>query len=202
MTPPRRLVVGISGATGAQYAVRLLQRVREHGGVETHLVISPSGVLNIHYELGMTRQAVHALADCFYNPRDVGAALASGSFASAGMVVVPCSMRSLAAIAHGLSDNLLTRAADVTLKERRRLVLIVRETPLNLAHLRNMTAVTEMGGVIFPPLPAFYLRPHSIEDMIDHTVRRVLELFDIDVPGPRWAGMEADPEQPERHSGD
>ncbi|CAM5219905.1 Flavin prenyltransferase UbiX OS=Castellaniella defragrans OX=75697 GN=ubiX PE=3 SV=1 [Castellaniella defragrans] len=188
----RRLVVGISGATGAQYAVRLLQRAREHGGVETHLVISPSGVLNIHYELGLTRQAVQALADHTYSPRDVGAALASGSFSTAGMVVVPCSMRSLAAIAHGLCDNLLTRAADVTLKERRRLVLMVRETPFNLAHLRNMTAVTEMGGVIFPPLPAFYLRPQSIDDMVDHTVCRVLDLFDIQVPGPRWAGMEAD----------
>jgi 4-hydroxy-3-polyprenylbenzoate decarboxylase len=195
-------VVGISGATGAQYAVRLLQLAREHGGVETHLVISPSGVLNIHYELGLTRQAVSAMADYTYSPRDVGAALASGSFAAAGMVVVPCSMRSLAAIAHGLSDNLLTRAADVTLKERRRLVLMVRETPLNLAHLRNMTAVTEMGGVIFPPLPAFYLRPQSIADMIDHTVCRALELFDIHVPGPRWAGMAADPERSERPAED
>lgn len=190
MTDRLRLVVGISGATGAQYAIRLLQLAREHGGVETHLVISPSGVLNIHYELGLTRQAVQAMADFTYGPRDVGAALASGSFAAAGMVVVPCSMRSLAAIAHGLSDNLLTRAADVTLKERRRLVLMVRETPLNLAHLRNMTAVTEMGGVIFPPLPAFYLHPQSIADMIDHTVCRVLELFDIQVPGPRWTGMD------------
>lgn len=195
MTHRRRLVVGISGATGAQYAVRLLQLVREHGGVETHLVISPSGVLNIHYELGLTREAVHAMADYTYSPRDVGAAVASGSFAAAGMVVVPCSMRSLAAIAHGLSDNLLTRAADVTLKERRRLVLMVRETPLNLAHLRNMTAVTEMGGVIFPPLPAFYLHPQNIAEMIDHTVCRVLELFDIQVPGPRWAGMDAGTEQ-------
>ena len=186
---PRRLVVGISGATGARYAVRLLQRVREHGGVETHLVVTPAGVLNIHHELGLNRQAVHALADQVYSPRDVGAALASGGFATAGMVVVPCSMRSLAAIAHGLSDNLLTRAADVTLKERRRLVLMVRETPFNLAHLRNMTAVTEMGGVIFPPLPAFYMHPASLDDMVDHTVCRVLELFDIQVPGPRWEGM-------------
>ncbi|HEX7387602.1 MAG TPA: UbiX family flavin prenyltransferase [Castellaniella sp.] len=187
---PCRLVVGISGATGAQYAVRLLQRVREHGGIESHLVVTPSGVLNIQYELGLSRQDVHALADHFYSPRDVGAALASGGFATAGMVVVPCSMRSLAAIAHGLSDNLLTRAADVTLKERRRLVLMVRETPFNLAHLRNMTAVTEMGGVIFPPLPAFYMHPASLDEMVDHTVCRVLELFDIHVPGPRWEGMD------------
>ncbi|WP_322997604.1 UbiX family flavin prenyltransferase [Castellaniella sp.] len=189
MTDRRRLVVGISGATGAQYAIRLLNLARSQD-VETHLVVSPSGVLNIRHELGMDRQAVHALADRVYSPRDVGATLASGSFATAGMVVVPCSMRTLAAVAHGLSDNLITRAADVTLKERRRLVLMVRETPFNLAHLRNMTAVTEMGGVIFPPLPAFYMRPTSIDEMIDHTVCRVLDLFDIHVPGPRWEGMD------------
>lgn len=185
----RRLVVGVSGATGARYAVRLLERAREHGGVETHLVVTPSGVLNIHHELGLGRQAVQALADFVYSPRDVGATLASGSFATDGMVVAPCSMRSLAAIAHGLSDNLLTRAADVTLKERRRLVLMVRETPFNLAHLRNMTAVTEMGGVIFPPLPAWYMHPQSLDDIVDHTVCRVLELFDIRVPGPHWQGV-------------
>ncbi len=120
--------------------------------------------------------------------RDVGATLASGAFATAGMVIAPCSMRTLAAVAHGLSDNLITRAADVTLKERRRLVMMVRETPFNLAHLRNMTAVTEMGGIIFPPLPAFYHRPASIEEMVDHTVARVLDLFDIHVPGPTWDG--------------
>lgn len=185
----RRLVVGISGATGACYAVRLLERVRELPDVETHLVVTPSGVLNLHQELDMSRQAVYALADHVYSPRDVGAALASGSFMTTGMVVAPCSMRSLAAIAHGLSDNLLTRAADVTLKERRRLVLMVRETPFNLAHLRNMTAVTEMGGVVFPPLPAFYMHPASLDDMVDHTVCRVLELFDIRIPGPRWEGV-------------
>lgn len=190
MSSPRRLVVGISGATGAHYAIRLLERLRDRDEVETHLVISPSGVLNIRHELDMSRQDVHRLADHVYSPRDVGATLASGSFSTVGMVVVPCSMRTLAAVAHGLSDNLVTRAADVTLKERRRLVLMVRETPFNLAHLRNMTAVTEMGGVIFPPLPAFYMRPTSLEDMVDHTVSRVLELFDIDVPGPRWEGMD------------
>ncbi|HET8598392.1 MAG TPA: UbiX family flavin prenyltransferase [Castellaniella sp.] len=192
MTPRRRLVVGISGATGARYALRLLEFARIQD-VETHLVISPSGVLNIRHELDMDRAAVHALADHVYSPRDVGAALASGGFATAGMVVAPCSMRTLAAVAHGLSDNLITRAADVTLKERRRLVLMVRETPFNLAHLRNMTAVTEMGGVIFPPLPAFYMRPASLDEMIDHTVCRVLDLFDIHVPGPRWEGMDGTP---------
>ena len=148
MKAKRRLVVGITGATGAIYAVRLLEALQSVDDVESHLVVSPSGVLNIKYELDLVRQDVHCLADKVYSFRDVGAALSSGGFDTAGMVVVPCSMRTLAAVAHGLSDNLITRAADVTLKERRRLVMMVRETPLNLAHLRNMTAVTEMGGII------------------------------------------------------
>ncbi|NYT63281.1 UbiX family flavin prenyltransferase [Alcaligenaceae bacterium] len=189
MIPKRRFIVGVTGATGALYAIRMLQALKGVPDIESHLVISPSGVLNIKYELDITRQDVHALADRVYSFRDVGATLASGSFATVGMVVVPCSMRTLAAVAHGFSDNLITRAADVTLKERRRLVMMVRETPLNLAHLRNMTAVTEMGGIIFPPLPAFYLHPRSIDDIVDHTVARVLELFDIHVPGPHWEGM-------------
>jgi len=189
MTSPRRLVVGITGATGALYAVRLLQALRGVDDVESHLVVSASGVLNIKYELDIGRNDVYALADHVHSVRAVGATLASGAFQTAGMVIVPCSMRTLAAVAHGLSDNLITRAADVTLKERRRLVLMVRETPFNLAHLRNMTAVTEMGGIVFPPLPAFYHRPTSIEQMVDHTVARVLELFDIHVPGPHWEGM-------------
>jgi 4-hydroxy-3-polyprenylbenzoate decarboxylase len=188
--PRRRFVVGITGATGAAYAVRMLQALQGVPDIETHLVVSPPGVLNIKYELGLTRQDVHALADKVYSFRDVGATLASGGFSTVGMVVVPCSMRTLAAVAHGLSDNLITRAADVTLKERRRLVMMVRETPFNLAHLRNMTAVTEMGGIIFPPLPALYHHPKTIEEMIDHTVARVLELFGIEVPGPHWAGIE------------
>ena len=190
MTAKRRLVVGVTGATGAAYAFRMLKALRDVPDVETHLVISPSGVLNVKYELALTRQDLHALADRVYSFRDVGATLASGGFGTTGMVVVPCSMRTLAAVAHGLSDNLITRAADVTLKERRRLVMMVRETPFNLAHLRNMTAVTEMGGIIFPPLPAFYHHPQSIEEMVDHTVARVLELFDIQIPGPRWEGMQ------------
>jgi len=184
----RRLVVGVTGATGATYAVHLLRALQGVPDVESHLVVSPAGVLNIKYELGLTRQEVHALADKVYSFRDVGATLASGGFATMGMVVVPCSMRTLAAVAHGLSDNLVTRAADVTLKERRRLVMLVRETPFNLAHLRNMTAVTEMGGIIFPPLPAFYHHPATIDEMVQHTVARVLELFDITVPGPHWEG--------------
>ena len=188
MSDKRRFVLGITGATGATYALRMLQALRGVPDVESHLVVTPSGLLNIKYELGLSRQDVQALADRVYSFRDVGATLASGGFATVGMVVVPCSMRTLAAVAHGLSDNLVTRAADVTLKERRRLVLMVRETPLNLAHLRNMTAVTEMGGVIFPPLPAFYHHPKTLDEMVDHTVARVLELFDIHVPGPHWDG--------------
>jgi len=186
---PARVVVGITGATGALYGVRLLQRLKATGR-ETHLVASPAGVLNVHHELGMDRQTLEALAHAAYSPADVGAAIASGSFAIDAMVVAPCSMKTLAAIAHGLSDNLLSRAADVTLKERRRLVLMVRETPFNLAHLRNMTAVTEMGGVIFPPLPAFYHRPQSIDELIDDTVERVLALLGVAEARPKpWAGL-------------
>ena len=184
-----RVVVGITGATGAVYAVRLLQRLKA-AGRETHLVVTPAGVLNAHHELGLDRASIEALADVAYAPGDVGAAIASGSFATAAMVVAPCSMKTLAAVAHGLSDNLLTRAADVTLKERRRLVLMVRETPFNLAHLRNMTAVTEMGGVIFPPLPAFYHRPQSIDEIVDDTIERVLALLGVPEAAPKsWGGL-------------
>ena len=184
-----RLVVGITGATGAIYGVKLLQRARDLG-VQTHLVVTPSGVLNAHHELGLDRKALEALADQSYAPGDVGACLASGSFDTAAMVVAPCSMKTLAAVAHGLSDNLLTRAADVTLKERRRLVLMVRETPLNLAHLRNMTAATEVGAVIYPPLPAFYLRPKSIDEMVAEGVERVLALAGFKGATPQeWAGL-------------
>ncbi|MES2229400.1 MAG: UbiX family flavin prenyltransferase [Pseudomonadota bacterium] len=188
-TPAAQVVVGITGATGAVYALRLLQRLRT-AGAQTHLVASPAGVLNVHHELGLDRRALEALADHAYSPADIGARIASGSFATDAMVVAPCSMRTLAAIAHGLSDNLLTRAADVVLKERRRLVLMVRETPFNLAHLRNMTAVTEMGGVIFPPLPAFYHRPRSIDEMVDDTVERVLALLGVEGAAPKaWTGL-------------
>lgn len=191
---PRRLVVGITGATGSLYATRLLQLVREKTDVQTHLVVSGSGFLNIKHELGLRRQQVQDLADHVYSVRDVGATIASGAFSTAGMVIVPCSMRTLAAVAHGLSDNLITRAADVTLKERRRLVMVVRETPFNLAHLRNMTAVTEMGGIIFPPLPAFYHLPKTIEQLVEHSVERILELVGIDVCGASWEGMTPVPE--------
>jgi flavin prenyltransferase len=186
----RRLIVAVTGATGAIYAVRLLETVRALGGIESHLVVSSAGWLSIQHELALDRPAVEGLADVVYNVRDIGATIASGSFATDGMVVAPCSMKTLASVAHGLSDNLIARAADVTLKERRRLVLMVRETPLNLAHLRNMTAVTEMGGIIFPPLPAFYDKPQTIEEMVMHTTSRVLDLFAL---GPTltsgWPGL-------------
>lgn len=179
----------MTGATGAVYGVRLLHRCRELE-VESHLVVSPAGVLNVHHELGLDRRALEALATVAYNPSDVGAAIASGSFSTTAMIVAPCSMRSLAAIALGLGDNLLARAADVTLKERRRLILMVRETPFNLAHLRNMTSVTEMGGIVFPPLPAFYHRPSTIDELVSESVERVLALAGIDQARPRsWEGL-------------
>jgi flavin prenyltransferase len=184
-----RIIVGITGATGAVYAVRLLERLKATGH-ETHLVASPAGVLSVHHELGLDRHALEAMADHAYHPADVGAAIASGSFDTQAMVIAPCSMRTLAAVALGLSDNLLSRAADVTLKERRRLVLMVRETPFNLAHLRNMTAVTEMGGVIFPPLPAFYHRPQTLDELLSDTVERVLSLLGVAQAAPKpWNGL-------------
>ncbi len=186
----KRLVVAITGASGALYGLRLLHWLREAGGIETHLMISEAGALSLHHELGITRKDVESLADSVHAVRDVGACVASGSFQSEGMIIAPCSMKTLAAVAHGLCDNLISRAADVMLKERRRLVLMVRETPFNLAHLRNMTAVTEMGGVIFPPLPALYQKPADITEMVDHTVGRVLDLFGIEQSlAPQWQGL-------------
>lgn len=185
----RDLVIAITGATGAVYGVRLLQVLRAEPGIRTHLLLSSAGVLNLKQELDMGRAEVEALADVVHNVRDVGASIASGSFQTDGMVIAPCSMKTLAAVAHGLADNLITRAADVTLKERRRLILMVRETPFNLAHIRNMEAVTLMGGIIFPPLPGFYQRPKSIEAMVDHTVGRVLDLLHVNHQlTPRWQG--------------
>jgi 4-hydroxy-3-polyprenylbenzoate decarboxylase len=187
---PRRIVIAITGATGAVYGVRLLQHLQHTPGVETHLIVSEAAVLTLHQETGLQRREVEALAHVVHKVRDVGASIASGSFQSDGMIIAPCSMKTLASVAHGLSDNLIARAADVVLKERRRLVLMVRETPFNLAHLRNMTAVTEMGGIIFPPLPSFYHNPQSIEEMVDHTVARVIDLFGIEhALAPRWAGL-------------
>ena len=189
----RRIIVAISGASGAVYGARLLQVLRGLPGIETHLVVSDAGWRNLQHELGMERPAAQAPAHQVHDVNNVGAAIASGSFQCHAMVVAPCSMRTLAAIAHGLADNLLTRAADVMLKERRRLVLMVRETPLHLAHLRNMVAVTEMGGIVCPPLPAFYLRPQTVEDVVNHSVARVLDLIDVDHQlAPRWQGLELD----------
>ena len=189
ITPPRRLIIGITGASGAVYGVRLLERAKALG-VQTHLVATPAGILNVHHELGLDRNSLEALAHQAHAPGDVGACIASGSFQTDAMVIAPCSMKTLAAVAHGMGDNLLTRAADVTLKERRRLILMVRETPFNLAHLRNMTAVTEMGGVIFPPLPAFYHRPQSIDELVNETVERVLSMLHIEQAAPRqWQGL-------------
>ena len=191
MTAPRRVIVAISGASGAVYGVRLLQVVQETPGIETHLVVSEAGWRNVAQEHGLERAAIEALAHRVHDVRNVGAALASGSFQCSGMVIAPCSMRTLAAVAHGLSDNLITRAADVMLKERRRLVLMVRESPLHLVHLRNMVSVTEMGGIICPPLPAFYLQPKTVADLVDFSVARVLDL--LEVPhglAARWQGQD------------
>ena len=186
----RRLIVAMTGATGSIYGIRILERLRAIGGWETHLIVSDAGVLNAFQEHGMDRQALHKLADVTHNVRDVGATIASGSFLTTGMVIAPCSMKTLASVAHAFADNLITRAADVVLKERRRLVLITREAPLNLAHIRNMESVTLMGGVIFPPVPAFYSGGKTIDDLVNHTTGRVLDLFDVQHETvKRWDGM-------------
>ena len=186
----RRLIVAITGATGSIYGMRILEQLRAIGGWESHLIVSEAGVLNAWQEYGLTRKGLNKLADVVHNPRDVGAAIASGSFITHGMVIAPCSMKTLSGVAHAFSDNLITRAADVILKERRRLVLLTREAPLNLAHLRNMVAVTEMGGVIFPPVPAFYSKVKTIDAIVNHTVGRVLDLFDVHHDNiARWQGM-------------
>ena len=190
MPEPRRIIVAISGASGAVYGVRLLQVLQTCAGIESHLVVSDAGWRTLRHELDMDAASVEALAHTVHDARNVGASIASGSFQCAGMVIAPCSMRTLAAVAHGLSDSLLTRAADVVLKERRRLVLMVRETPLHLGHLRNMVSVTEMGAIVCPPVPAFYLRPQSVADIVDHSVARALDLLDVQHPlAARWEGL-------------
>lgn len=176
---PNRLIVGISGASGVIYGIRLLQVLRELG-VESHLVMSKSAQVTLGHETDMSVADVKALADVHYANTDIGAAISSGSFKVSGMVVAPCSIKTLSEIATGVTSSLLSRAADVNLKERRKLVLMVRETPLHLGHLRSMTAVTEAGAIVCPPVPAFYARPNSIEEMVDHTVGRVLDLFSLD----------------------
>jgi polyprenyl P-hydroxybenzoate/phenylacrylic acid decarboxylase-like protein len=179
--PPerRRLVVGISGASAPHYGIALLRRLAKIDFVETHLVISAGALRTIALETELHPSDVRALADVTYKPNDMAAAIASGSFLTAGMAIAPCSMKTLAAIAHGYSDNLIARAADVTLKERRPLVLLIRETPLSLIHLRNMTTVTEAGAIVLPPVPAFYHAPATIEDLIDHTVGKTLDQLEI-----------------------
>ncbi|WP_041862226.1 UbiX family flavin prenyltransferase [Candidatus Kinetoplastidibacterium stringomonadis] len=185
----RRIVVGITGATGSIYALRLLKKLNSLTNVEVHLIISSSGVLTLHNELGIRINKLHSMVSVVHNFKNIGDVLASGSFRTDGMLIVPCSIRTLSAIANGLSDNLIVRAADVSLKERRPIVLMVRESPFNLIHLRNMISVTEMGGIIFPPMPAFYHKPASIEEMVDHTVIHAMRLLNIEVPGPVWEGI-------------
>ena len=184
----KRIIVGISGASGIVYGVRALQLLRECG-VETHLVMSKSAELTLHHELDMSTADVQALASEVHPIKNVGASIASGSFVTAGMLVAPCSVRSMSEIATGVTSTLLTRAADVVLKERRRLVLMVRETPLHTGHLRTMTQLSEMGAIIAPPVPAFYTRPESIDDIVTQGVGRVLDLFELSVQHVvRWQG--------------
>jgi 2,5-furandicarboxylate decarboxylase 2 len=192
----KRLVVGITGATGAVYGFELLKTLKNLPDWESHVVLSDAGALNLWHELKMKRKDLERIADVAYHPKDIAATIASGSYLTEGMVIAPCSMKTLAAVAHAHADDLVSRAADVVLKERRRLVLLPRETPLNLAHLRNMATVTEMGGIIFPPVPAFYALPKSIDDLVAHTVARVLDLFGIhSAKLARWRGMKGTPEE-------
>jgi flavin prenyltransferase len=188
-TAPTRIVVGVSGATGAVYGVRLLQVLREIPGVQTHLVMSVPGKKTLAQETDFAIKDVEALAHVVYDNRDIGCALASGSFRTAGMAVVPCSIKTAASIANSITDTLIARAADVSLKEGRRLVLVVRETPLHRGHLRQLLTLAELGAVVLPPMPAFYLRPRTVEEIVDHTVGRVLD--QLGLPHslvPEWTG--------------
>lgn len=180
-SPPKtpRLIIGISGASGVIYGVRMLEMLRPLA-VETHLVMSRSAEVTLAHETSLKVADVRALADVVYPVQDIGAAISSGSFRTLGMVIAPCSIRTMGEIATGVTSSLLTRAADVVLKERRRLVLMLRETPLHLGHIRSMAAVAEAGAIVYPPVPAFYAKPASVEAMVDHTIGRVLDLFDID----------------------
>jgi len=192
----KRLIVGITGATGAIYGVELLRTLKTLDDWESHVVLSDAGALNLWHELKMRRKDLEKLAAEAYNTKDIAATIASGSFLTEGMVIAPCSMKTLAAVAHAHADALVSRAADVVLKERRRLVLVPRETPLNLAHLRNMTAVTEMGAIVMPPVPAFYALPKSIEDLVAHTVGRILDLLGVHSARlTRWQGMKGSPQE-------
>ncbi|MCC6304643.1 MAG: UbiX family flavin prenyltransferase [Rhodobacteraceae bacterium] len=196
MTTPRRIVVAISGASGAVYGVRALDLLGA-AGVETHLVVSRSAQMTLLQELGLRLPDLAARASVVHNAQNVGATIASGSFRTLGMLIAPCSIRTLAEIATGVTSSLISRAADVVLKERRRLVLMVRETPLHLGHLRAMVAATEHGAIVMPPVPAFYTRPDTVDDIVNHSVGRALDLFDIETGSVRrWAGLDRDP--PER----
>jgi flavin prenyltransferase len=201
MAAPRRLIIGISGATGIVYGVRLLELLRE-AEVETHLVVSRAADLTRAHELDLSAKQLRALADVSYPITDLGAAISSGSFRTMGMIVAPCSVRSLAEIATGVTTNLLTRAADVVLKERRRLVLLVRETPLHAVHLKNMLAVTEAGAIVMPPVPAFYNRPRSLDEMVTSTACRALDLFDLDVGKLKRWGEDIDTRPPRGGAGE
>ncbi len=187
----KRLIVAVTGATGTVYAWQLLKVLAQMDEWETHLILSNAAILTARQELDIDQGDFEALADQVHNNRDIGASIASGSFLVEGMIVAPCSMKSLAAIANGLSDNLIGRSADVILKQRRKLVMVTRETPLNLIHLRNMTAATEAGAIIFPPVPAFYAGLESLDDMVAHTVGRILDLFEVEHEGlvNRWPGI-------------
>jgi 4-hydroxy-3-polyprenylbenzoate decarboxylase len=185
------LIVGITGASGVIYGIRLLEVLSTHKEVETHLIISDAGVEIIKHETDWGLKKVRALADVSYDVDDIGSRLASGSFKRDGMVIAPCSMKTLSALANSYTDNLITRSADIALKERKKLVLLARETPLHLGHLRNMVKLTEMGAIIFPPVPAFYHKPQTIQDLVDYTIGRVLDIFDIKHNLlPRWSGLD------------
>ena len=185
-----RLIVGISGSTGAIYGARLLDVLRTQREVETHVVLSDAARLTIEYETEYAADEVIGWADRLYSNRDIGSSIASGTFITAGMVIAPCSMKTLSAVATSLNDNLLARAADVCLKERRKLVLVPRETPLHLGHLRLMANVTEAGAVVLPPMPAFYHRPKTLMDVVDHTIGKILDQFGLDHDlYPRWSGL-------------
>lgn len=187
---PRRLIVGISGASGIVYGVRLLQALQPTD-IETHLVMTRSAELTLSYELEQSVQDIHALADVVHPIKNVAAAISSGSFPTLGMVIAPCSVRSMSEIASGVTSSLLTRAADVVLKERRKLVLMVRESPFHTGHLRTMTSLSEMGAIIAPPLPAFYNKPATIDDLVDHSVGRVLDLFGVDTGKVKRWGLDS-----------
>ncbi|MEM9964305.1 MAG: UbiX family flavin prenyltransferase [Asticcacaulis sp.] len=189
--PASRLIVAISGASGAIYGITALKMLKSLG-VESHLVISKAAALSLSAETDLSLSEVNALADQVYRVGDIGATIASGSFRTRGMLIAPCSIKTLSEIATGVTSNLISRAGDVTLKERRRLVLMVRESPLHLGHLKTMAAVTEMGAIVAPPMPAFYTRPQTLQDMVDQSVGRALDLFGLDAPVQRWGGMNAD----------